>query len=351
MAVAICGASHLGDFNLNGVPGGAICFHDDTGLNIHVDLTSASMNVYRMRDLSNIAVTGSLVAQGGSGNGNVLWSFALAQDASFFDGSSDEYAVFINGIVIGLVTIVETMAAGFSVNAQSAMQPQILGRRLATDASGIAEANIARVNGAVFNSATAQFGANLVQISGSNVNTAAAQLGANVVNLGGSAVQAASGFQKISTGTGTGQLNLSTGRIGINWADVLNPSTVVGLSGTTVLANTTGDALAALIKLRTDLIPDTPAFGVQKGGTFGPWPIVLRQLIDPTQPLTGASVTAERSLDGGAFAACVNAVLEVGSGMYKHTLAAADLNANKSVCVKYTAPGAVTEFLSLLITP
>ena len=38
----------------------------------------------------------------------------------------------------------------------------------------------------------------------------------------------------LSSGTGTGQVNLSLGRVGINWADVQNPTTVVNLSGTTI---------------------------------------------------------------------------------------------------------------------
>ena len=44
----------------------------------------------------------------------------------------------------------------------------------------------------------------------------------------------ASGRIQVQPGTGTGQVNLSTGRVGINWADVLNPTTTVSLSGTTV---------------------------------------------------------------------------------------------------------------------
>lgn len=38
----------------------------------------------------------------------------------------------------------------------------------------------------------------------------------------------------LQSGTGTGQLNLSSGRVGINWADVTNPTTTLALTGTTI---------------------------------------------------------------------------------------------------------------------
>lgn len=54
---------------------------------------------------------------------------------------------------------------------------------------------------------------------------------------------------------------------------------------------------------------------------------------------TGLTVTAQRSIDGAAFAACANPVSEVGSGTYKITLAAADLNGDV-VMLKFTATAA-----------
>lgn len=42
------------------------------------------------------------------------------------------------------------------------------------------------------------------------------------------------------------------------------------------------------------------------------------------QLATGLTVTAKRSLDGAAIASCANAVAEIGQGLYKITLEAAD---------------------------
>jgi hypothetical protein len=60
---------------------------------------------------------------------------------------------------------------------------------------------------------------------------------------------------------------------------------------------------------------------------------------DHVSPATGLTVTAERSIDGGPFAACTNAVTEVGSGVYKLNLSPFDMNGDV-ITLKFTAPGA-----------
>jgi hypothetical protein len=67
-------------------------------------------------------------------------------------------------------------------------------------------------------------------------------------------------------------------------------------------------------------------------------------------PLTGATVTATRSLDGGAFGACANSVSEIGAGAYKINLASGDLNANV-VILSFAATGADTNLITLITQP
>ena len=351
MAANIVGACYLGDIRAGDIIAGFLSVQDGDGQSIHPDLSGSSMVVYRRSDFTSITATGNLLNNGGGGTSGIIWTIDTTQDGTFFADASDEFSVFIQQMVAGITTITEFFAGSFSIKSRSPLMPFTKGRLLAVDATNYAGADVQKIQAAAVSTNAAQLGVNIVNVGAAALNTSAAKLGVNVVNVGAAAVQQAGGYLKVSAGTGTGQLNLSAGRIGVNWADVTNPSTTVNLSGTTVAANTAGDALAAAIKVRTDLIPAVPAYGVQKGASFGPWPLVLRQLIDPRMPLTGATVTAEVSLDGAAFVACTNAVTEIASGAYKHTLAAADTNANKSVLVKYTAPGAITEFLTLLVTP
>jgi hypothetical protein len=65
-------------------------------------------------------------------------------------------------------------------------------------------------------------------------------------------------------------------------------------------------------------------------------------------PKTGVTVTAQRSIDGAAYASCANAVSEVSNGMYKIDLAAADVNGNH-IMLRFT--GTNTDDLNIeLIT-
>jgi len=64
-------------------------------------------------------------------------------------------------------------------------------------------------------------------------------------------------------------------------------------------------------------------------------------------PKTGETVTPERSIDGAAFAACANAVVEVASGAYKILLAATDLNGDV-ITLKFTSAGAKTQMVTIV---
>ena len=95
------------------------------------------------------------------------------------------------------------------------------------------------------------------------------------------------------------------------------------------------DTEVAAIKAKTDNLPE----GIQKNTQLVAFPFFMVDSGDHVTGKTGLTVTAERSLDGAAFAACANGVAEVANGVYKITLAAADLNAD-TVVLKFTGTGA-----------
>ena len=64
-------------------------------------------------------------------------------------------------------------------------------------------------------------------------------------------------------------------------------------------------------------------------------------------PATGLTVTAQRSIDGGAYAACANAVSEVSDGTYKISLASTDMAGNV-IKLKFTATGADQQDITLV---
>lgn len=64
-------------------------------------------------------------------------------------------------------------------------------------------------------------------------------------------------------------------------------------------------------------------------------------------PKAGETVTATRSLDGAAFAACANSVVEIASGGYYIDIATTDVNA-RVVQLKFTSSGAKTQLITLI---
>jgi hypothetical protein len=90
--------------------------------------------------------------------------------------------------------------------------------------------------------------------------------------------------------------------------------------------------------------------GVPKNTALAGFGFVMVLASDHVTGATGLTVTATRSIDGGAFAACTNAVTEVGSGVYKIDLSAADLNGNV-VVLKFAAATADTRLIEVLTTP
>lgn len=90
--------------------------------------------------------------------------------------------------------------------------------------------------------------------------------------------------------------------------------------------------------------------GVTKNAALSNFTFLMISSVDHTTPATGLTVTAQRSLDGGAFASCANAVSEISNGMYKINLAATDMNANV-VALRFSATGAEDRDIVITTTP
>ena len=89
---------------------------------------------------------------------------------------------------------------------------------------------------------------------------------------------------------------------------------------------------------------------VKKNTALSNFMFLMVDETDFATPETGLTVTATRSIDGAAFAACANSATEVGSGVYKINLAAADLNGNV-VTLKFTATGAAQRTITVVTQP
>ncbi len=84
------------------------------------------------------------------------------------------------------------------------------------------------------------------------------------------------------------------------------------------------DTEVTAIKAKTDNLPS----GVPKNVALSNFMFAMVLALDHITPATGKTVTATISKDGGAFAACTNAVAEVSNGYYKINLTQTEMNAS-----------------------
>lgn len=68
-------------------------------------------------------------------------------------------------------------------------------------------------------------------------------------------------------------------------------------------------------------------------------------------PVAGKTVTAERVIDGGTFAACANSVVEIANGLYRINLAGSDVNGNNMVTFRFTATGCDPTLRTVKVIP
>lgn len=91
----------------------------------------------------------------------------------------------------------------------------------------------------------------------------------------------------------------------------------------------------------------TPPLQAKKNAVITGFQFFMRDSATPAVGKTGLTVTATRSIDGAAFAACANAVTELTGGWYKITLAAADMN-GEVIALNFSATDAVTAVSTIL---
>src|SRR3990167_3898348 len=134
--------------------------------------------------------------------------------------------------------------------------------------------------------------------------------------------------------------------------DEIEASTILAKDATvlTRLASTSytapDNAGIAAIQAKTDNLPQ----GVQKNTALSNFTFSMVSDGDGKTAATGVTVTARRAIDGGAFASCANSASEIGSGAYKITLAATDLNGDV-VTLLFTGSGAVDRVITILTNP
>ena len=103
------------------------------------------------------------------------------------------------------------------------------------------------------------------------------------------------------------------------------PADVDGLTAA-VITNAAGTDVAADIIAIKAVIDNLRAGAIRKNVAFSDFEFVMVLAADHVTPATGKTVTAERSIDGGAFASVGGTIAEVSNGIYQFDAAQADTN-------------------------
>jgi hypothetical protein len=122
--------------------------------------------------------------------------------------------------------------------------------------------------------------------------------------------------------------------------------------GLTALPNAAAAATGGLptvdasnaVKIRTgQIVP-------KKNTAFTAFPFFMQDASDHLSGKTGLTVTATRSIDGGAFGPSANSATEIGNGWYKINLAASDVNGD-IIIFHFAATGADNTDLAVPTQP
>jgi len=92
------------------------------------------------------------------------------------------------------------------------------------------------------------------------------------------------------------------------------------------------------------------AIGPQQNQAFSDLEFLMVLSSDGQTPATGLTVTGERSLNGGAFAAVTGTIAEVSDGIYQIDASAADMNA-AIVTLRFSSATALDTFITIKTTP
>jgi hypothetical protein len=266
-------SKHLGDYDQSAVIYGKFStYQPSTGATFTL-AGSPAIAVYKDASTTESSSGVTLTTNFDSRTGLNHVAIDTSSDGSFYSAGSFFDAVLTSGTVDS-VSVAGSAIASFTLRKDSSLKPATAGRTLVVDAAGLGDANTVKIGP-----------------TGSGTSQTARDIGASVL---------------LSSGTGSGQVSLSSGRPAIQSNTVKN----VGLNNFEfVMVNSTT--------------------GI---------------------PQTGLTVAATRSIDGGSVASCANAVAEVSSGIYKIDLATSDLNGNV-ITLRFTATGAADRLITVITTP
>ena len=216
-------SKHLGDFDTSAVVYGKFTtYRPSTGAPYTLAGTPA-LSVYKDNSTTQSTTGVTLTADFDTVTGLNHFAIDTSADGTFYSSGSFFDIVVTTGTVDS-VSAIGMVVGSFTLRKNSALKPATAGRALVVDAAGLADANMVKAGP-----------------SGSGTAQTARDIGASVL---------------ISSGTGTGQLDVSSGVIKANLAQILG----------TALTETAGQIAAGFKKVFDVAAPVFTAASVNQTG-------------------------------------------------------------------------------------
>lgn len=360
--------SCLGDYATSTIVYGKFTtYRPSTGAPFTLAGTPA-LSVYKDNGTTQSTTGVALTVDFDSVTGLNHFTIDTSADGAFYSAGSNFDVVITTGTVDS-ISAVGAVVGRFTLNKVSALRPTTAGRTLDVSAGGEAGLDWANVGSptttvGLTNTtiSTTQAVASVTGAVGSvtgSVGSVAGAVGSISgvtfpTNFGSLGINASGHVSRvvlcdtITTYTGnTPQTGDSFARIGAAGAGL----TSLAQAATALSTATWTTARAGYLdSLNTGVTLAASQIVVKKNTALSAFPFLMVLASDHVTGATGRTVTATRSIDGGAFASCTNSPAEVSNGMYRINLSAADLNGN-TITLRFTAATCDDTFITILTQP
>lgn len=155
----------------------------------------------------------------------------------------------------------------------------------------------------------------------------------------------------ITAGTITTVTNLTNAPTSGDLTAAMKASvTTAATAATPTAAAVTGSVGSVIATISANVVSvAAAASNVKKNTALNAFEFIMTDSTNHT-PTTGYTVTAQRSIDGAAFASCTNAVSEISNGWYSINLSATDLNGN-TIGLRFSATAADDQDILIITQP
>jgi hypothetical protein len=172
--------------------------------------------------------------------------------------------------------------------------------------------------------------------TGKTVTVNLSKAGGSFSAAGGTITEIANGWYKIALTT------TDTGTLG----DLAFNCTATGCDNTDFADQVVAIDLTDSVRMGLTSLPASP-MQVKKNQALSNFAFLMVSSTDHVTPKTGATITAQRSIDGGAFASCTNSAAELSNGIYTINLSAGDMNGGV-ITLLFSASGADARYVTIV---